>query len=138
MVHHFRRRRALVALCNRRLRQNLRRELPQPRIFQRFRSLLQLSVKLLDVCLGVRQIIGQVHFLRSGAPQRLERKLRLVAVHFDARPNLHEIVPVDLACGRLEPVPHAGFNRAGPVTEFHAQVGFSFARVADLFGIDEE
>src|SRR6266704_1931795 len=73
-----------------------------------------------------------------GEPKLLKRKLRPVAVDFDARVHLDEVVAIDVFHHDVELVPHAGFDGAAAVAKLEPQIGLALASVANLFFVNEE
>src|SRR2546426_4495756 len=104
----------------------------------RSRVFQQLGVELVDVFLGVSKKICQVNLLRLCESKLLKSKLRFVAIDFDARVDLDEIVAADVLCRDIKLIPHAGFDGAAAVAELEAQIGLALAGVANFFFVNEE
>ena len=104
----------------------------------RFGVTQQLRPHLLDIALGVRQIIGKIDFFRLGDAHLHDGQLRPILVDLDARLHLHEIVAIDVARDHLKLIPHARFDGAAAVAQLHAQIRAPLARVAHFFFVNEE
>ncbi len=76
---------------------------------------LKLRVEFFDIFFGVREKVGEVNFLRFREAKLQQRKLRPVAVDFNARVDLDEIVAADVLGNDVELIPHAGFDGAAAV-----------------------
>src|SRR6267154_175653 len=137
-MHHFRGGSALVLRGDARVRNNSIYQLFEPRIAYRTCVFQQLGEELVDVFLGVREKIGQVDLLGLCEPKLQERKLRLVAIDFDTRVDLDEIVAADVLRGDIELIPHAGFDSTAAVAKLETQIGLALARVANFFFVNKE
>ena len=84
------------------------------------------------------QIVGDVDFFGLGDADLDHRELRAIAVDLDAGLHFDEVVAIDVFGDDFELIPHAGFDGAAAVAEFHAEIGAAFARVADFFFVNQE
>src|SRR5580693_8829996 len=123
MVHDFGGGGALVARGDGRVQDYASDEFLQPRIANGA---------------GVFKKIGEVDFLGFGEAKVLERKLGLVAINFDARLDLDEIVAADVFHREFKLIPHASFDGAAAVAKFKTQVLLAFAGAANLFFVNEK
>src|SRR5436309_6351490 len=73
-----------------------------------------------------------------GKTKLQERKLRPVAVDFDAGVHLDEIVATDVLGHDVELIPHTRFDGAAAIAKLEAQIGLAFASVANLFFMNKE
>src|SRR5690348_9900346 len=138
VMHGLRRGRPLVLLSDPWIPDDGLRQFLQPRILDRFGVSMQACVELLDVFLGVRQIIRQRNFFRFGPANLLHGELQTVAVSVHARLHFDDVVARDVPGGGLELIPHARFHGAALVAELEPQIGFAFARIAKLFFSHQE
>src|SRR6266700_3629254 len=138
MMHHFRRRSALVLRGDFRIRDNSRDQFLQPRICNRIRVFEQLRVQLSNVFFCLHEKIGEIDFLRLREAKLLKGKLRPVLVNLDARLDFYKIVAIDVSYCDVELVPHAGFDGAAAVAKLEAQIGLALAGIANLFFVNEE
>src|SRR6266436_10337038 len=138
VVHDFGGRGTLVLRGDRGIRDNPGNEFVQPRIGDGGGEFLELREKLFDILLGVRKKVGKVNLFGFRKAKLQERKLRPVAVDFDASVDLDEVVAGDAFGRGFELIPHARFDGAATVAELKAQVLFAFTSVANLFFVNEE
>src|SRR5438477_1689037 len=138
MVHHFGGGGALVLRGDCWIRNDAGDEFVQPGISDGGGEFLELREKFFDIFLGVRQKIGEVDFFGLRKAKLQERKLRPVAIDFNARVDLDEIVAADVLGRNVELIPHARFDGAAAVAKLETQIGFAFTRVANFFFVNEE
>src|SRR5262249_24776483 len=132
MMHHLGGRSALVKRSDFRVVQHREIELAQKRIGDSVGKVEQLHPQLADVFFCVRQKVREIDFFRLGYTPLQDGQLWPVTVELDASLHLHEVVTRNvLSCGFKE-VPHTRFDRAAAVPKGEAQVGLTFARVANF------
>src|SRR5579864_2027168 len=136
VVHHFGCGGALQSRDNCRVLNHTFEKLPEPRIFHRRDDCEKLRVQLVYVFLRVREEVRGIDFAFLGAANFLDGELNLVAVIFDARLHLHEIVALKRAGHAVKPFPHARLDASGGVAKFQPQVGFPLAGGANFFFTD--
>src|SRR2546421_2128123 len=110
VVHDFGGGSALVFRGDRWIRDDPGDEFLQPGIDDAGGEFLELRKEFFDIFFGVREKIGEVDFFRLRKTKLLKRKLRPVAVDFNARVYLDEIVAADVLGRNVELIPHAGFD----------------------------
>jgi len=98
----------------------------------------QLRIEFRNVAFGLGKKIRDINFFGPGDAHLHHRKLRPVAVDFNAGLNFDEIVAVDVLSGSLKLVPHARFDGATTVAQLHPQIGLALTRVANFFFTNEE
>jgi hypothetical protein len=86
----------------------------------------------------VGEEIRGIDFAFLDAANFLDGQLKLVAVIFDARLNLHEIVALKRRRHAVKTVPHARLDAPGGVAKLQAQIGFAFASRANFFFTDKK
>ena len=138
MVHDFGGGGALVLRGDCWIRNDAGDEFVQPGISDGSGEFLELREKLFDIFLGVRQKIGEVDLFGFREAKLQQRKLGPVAVDFNARVYLDEIVAADVLGNDVELIPHARFDGAAAIAKLEAEIGFAFAGVATFFFVNEE
>src|SRR5262249_22239200 len=88
--------------------------------------------------LGMRQVVGEIDFLRARHTDLNDGKLRTILVNLDASLHFDEVVAIDITRCDLELIPHSRFNRPAAIAKFHAQIGASLARISHFLLMDEE
>ncbi len=124
-MHHLRRRGTLKSRRNVWIAQYLDHQFFQVRIGHGLGRVQQAPVHLIHIEWSVRKKIRQVDLCRLRHTELLQRQLGFVAVNFDARLHLHKIVAIHFLGVRLKLFPHARFDGAAAITEFHPQVRLS-------------
>src|SRR6266704_325600 len=138
VMHYFCRGSAFVFRGDSGIRNDRGDEIVQPGVGDGSGEFLELREELIDIFFGVREKVGEVDLFGLGEPKLLKRKLRPVAVDFDARVHLDEVVAIDVFHHDVELVPHAGFDGAAAVAKLEPQIGLALASVANLFFVNEE
>src|ERR1700676_1148710 len=138
MVHDFGGWGALEAFGGRGVGEYAESEFLQPGIADGISEVEELGPEFADVFLGVREVVGEIDFVGFGDADLRKRKLRTVAVDFDASLDFYEVVAADVFGWGFEEIPHARFDGAAAIAEREAEVGAAFAGVADFFFVDKE